>query len=264
MKPVPAQRIEEIFQQYKDKVYRLAISITHNDSDAQDILQNTFIKIIGNLKNFRGESKISTWIYKIAYNESLMFLRKKRNQFKAFGKVKRDMRKLPTGLFINWSKLPDEELLNKEFKERLDDSIRALPIKYRMPLLLHNVEGLSIGETAKILDIKENSLKTRIHRSALMINYEIDNYLKDKQEREKEKENTRCAAWTGFVYDFTRGILSKRRQDSFKKHIADCKSCRGFIDTYAKAVSITRALQCNDIPAELQGKIQSFLAAHKY
>lgn len=63
---------EEIFREYKDKIYRLALSITHNDKDAEDILQNTYLKIIRNLRNFRNESRLSTWIYRIAYNEALM------------------------------------------------------------------------------------------------------------------------------------------------------------------------------------------------
>jgi RNA polymerase sigma-70 factor (ECF subfamily) len=71
------QDTEEIFIKYKDKVYRLAISIVHNDKDAEDIVQNTFMKILKNLRYFRHQSNISTWIYRIAYNESLMYLRKK-------------------------------------------------------------------------------------------------------------------------------------------------------------------------------------------
>lgn len=79
MPDLAAYGLEDTFKKYKNKVYGLALSITHNEKDAEDILQNTFFKIIKNIKGFRGESSLSTWIYKIAYNETLMYLRKKKN-----------------------------------------------------------------------------------------------------------------------------------------------------------------------------------------
>ncbi len=98
--------VEEIFKEYKDKVYRLAISIVRNEKDAEDIMQNTFIKVMDNLKSFRNESHISTWIYKIAYNEALMYLRKRRSQFNLSNYIERQTKKKELGLFMNWSKLP--------------------------------------------------------------------------------------------------------------------------------------------------------------
>lgn len=205
----PRADIEEIFRDYKDKVYRLAISIVRNEKDAEDIMQNTFIKIIGNLKGFRNESLISTWIYKIAYNESLMCLRKRRSQDNLSNYIQKQTKKKELGLFMNWSKLPDEHLLDAELKERVDGVIKRMPIKYRMPLLLDNVEGLPLKDIAKILKLGINSLKTRLHRAHLMVNSEFSSYLKDKQEG---GGNPRCGFWNGFLYSYARGTWARRER----------------------------------------------------
>ncbi len=124
--------IEALFEKYHHKVYRLAIRISRTPSDAQDITQETFLKVMKNLKYFRNMSKLSTWIYRIAYNEALMNLRKRRSQFRLSGYLK----KVSSGPFMNRPLLPDKVLLEGELKERIDRAIRKLPIKYRMPLLL--------------------------------------------------------------------------------------------------------------------------------
>lgn len=250
--------IETIFRRYKDKVYRLAISIARNDSDAEDIMQNTFIKIIRNLKYFRNQSSISTWIYKIAYNEALMHLRKRKSQFRLSNYLKAPKAKLEAGLFVNWSRLPDQQLLEGELKERVGLAIRQMPIKYRMPLLLDMVEELPLKDSAGILGLKINSLKTRLRRAHLLIKSEITDYFRDKEEP-KEKRERKCGIWTGFIYDYARGNLSKRRSRAFKGHIKDCSSCNSFLDNYVKAIYITRALECRDLPEQLKDKIKAFL-----
>lgn len=250
--------IEKIFKEHKEKVYRLAWSISRNDKDSEDILQNTFLKVIKNINDFRKQSKVSTWVYRIAYNEALMHLRKRYRNFKLSDNINNHMKTFPGGIFVNWSKLPDEQLLDNEFKERLNSAIASIPIKYRMPLLLHNIEGLPVKDAALILGIKIGSLKTRLHRAYLMIKSEISGYLKDRKEIIKAQDN-RCGIWTKFLYDYSAGNLEKQRELSFQRHINDCVSCKSFIDLYSKAVRIAGFLECKDLPPELEGKISSFL-----
>lgn len=254
------ENIETIFNKYKNRVYRLALSITRNERDAEDITQNTFLKIMKNLQYFRHKALLSTWIYRIAFNESLMYLRKRASHFKISSYLSKPQAKLDSGLFVNWSKLPDEQLLDNEFKERMDNAIRFLPIKYRMPLLLENVERLPLKDNAKILGININSLKTRLHRSRLIIKSEIVDYFRDKEEK-PEKQDRKCAIWMGFIYNYAKGNLGKRKQNTFKKHIKDCLSCKSFLNTYTKAIRITKALECQDLPNELRNKIETFLAS---
>lgn len=251
--------IETIFTEYKNKVYRLALSISRNEKDAEDIMQNTFFKIIKNLKYFRSKSRLSTWIYKITYNEALMHLRKRRSQFKLSSSLKLSRDKGTSGLFVNWSKLPDEQLLDDELKERVDNAIRKMPIQYRMALLLDEIEDLPLKDSAKILGLKINSLKTRLHRARLFIKSDISGYFRDQEEEQGEKKQRRCGIWIGFVYNYAHGNLGKRKSKAFRGHIKDCPNCNSFLDTYLKAIDITRALQCQDLPDELKKRIEKFL-----
>ncbi len=250
------ENIEEIYKQYKGKIYRLALGLSGNDRDAEDITQNTIIKIMNNLDSFRQQSKLSTWIYKIAYNEALMLLRKRYSQFNIANSLRRSTKDRRVGLYVNWPERGDKHLLDEEFKARLDDTISEMPIQYRMPLLLHFIEGMPLEEVAEILDLKLNSLKTRIHRSILMIKSHIIDYYKDKEEK-LHKPSNHCQELTGFVYDYARGHLDKEKADYFDSHIKDCPKCSAFLHTYDKAIEITNALQCQDIPDDLHQKIDS-------
>ncbi|MDO8489319.1 MAG: sigma-70 family RNA polymerase sigma factor [Candidatus Omnitrophota bacterium] len=252
--------IVEVFNEYKNKVYRLALSITRNQSDAEDVMQNTFFKISKNLKYFKNRSSISTWIYKIAYNEALMNLRKRKSQFRLSNTLKLSRDKGTSGLFVNWAKLPDEQLLNGELKERVDNAIRRMPIQYRLALLLTEVEDMTLKESAQVLRLKINSLKTRLHRARMIIKSDITDYFHDKQEEQfEEGRSKKCSIWTGFVSNYAHGTLGKQRSYAFRRHIKDCPSCNLFFDRYLKAIDVTGALQCRDLPDELKNRIESFV-----
>lgn len=251
--------ISEVFSEYKNRVYRLALSITRNDKDAEDTMQNTFFKVLKNLKYFRNKSRLSTWIYKIAYNEALMNLRKRKSRFRLSNALESSRDTQTSGLFVNWAKLPDEVLVNEELKERLDNSIKHMPIQYRLALLLDEVEGLPLKDSAKILGLKLNSLKTRLHRARMIIKSDITDYYKDKEEMKEDKQEKKCSIWTGFIHHYAHGSLGKTKSRSFKGHIKDCHSCNLFLNTYLKAINITGALQCRDLPDELKNRIESFI-----
>lgn len=244
---------EETFRKYKNKIYWLIFKVLRNEADSQDALQNTFLKIIENLDSFKGQSKLSTWVYKIAYNEALMYLRKKYRQqhLSSNFAAKKELLSL-----INFPKPPDEELLSGELKERIDYAVKRLPLKYRMPVSLHTFLGLSVSEAALVLDLNLNSLKTRLHRAYAMLADEVKDYLEDKAEKTLYKNN--CKLELSFIYKYTAGALSRREDKAFKAHISDCKPCRLFLNTYKKAISITKGLECPDIPPELEKKIKSF------
>ncbi len=251
--------INQIFNEYKHRVYRLLLSITRNEKDAEDAMQNTFLKIFKNLKYFKNKSRLSTWIYKIAYNEGLMSLRKRRSQFRLSGNLKASRDTGTSGLFVNWARLPDEQLLDKELKERIDNAVRHMAIQYRLALLLNEVEGFSLKESAAVLGLKINSLKTRLHRARMIIKSDVTDYFRDRQIEKEERKNKSCGIWTDFISSYAHGSLNKDKSIAFRKHIKDCPSCNLFLDAYLKAIDITGALECRDLPDELKDKIQGFV-----
>ncbi|MCM8797565.1 MAG: sigma-70 family RNA polymerase sigma factor [Candidatus Omnitrophica bacterium] len=254
--------IEEVFRQYKNKIYGLALSMTKNTKEAEDIAQDVFLKIITKIHTFKAKSSLSTWIYRIAYNEALMHLRKAKNLNKInyHGFKESRITSKDKGFFINWPLLPDGLSEEDELKKDIDQAIALMPIKYRLVLLLRTLEGLSVKETSQILNLKENSVKSRLHRARLIIHKALSDYRKTKTARVAMGDDRFCGIATRFIYDYIEGHLDNTKENDFLKHLSDCYDCNVFLDSYKRAISITKALQCADLPKNLQDKIKTFLA----
>lgn len=249
----PAYTMDGLFSTYKHKIYRLALSISRNEKDAEDIVQDTFLRVSKSLKKFKGRSRVSTWIYRIAYNSALMHLRKKRRQFQALGRLRRYEEKSPPSRA--WLRLADEQLLHKELTQRIEAALNHMPIHYRMPLLLHYREGMSLKDASSVLGLKINSLKTRLHRSHLALKSAISDYFNDK---EAQGASRQCPLYTRFISRYLQGSLNEKTKRAFQKHISQCSSCTSFLTAYRKAIALTKSLECQDIPFELQQRIKSF------
>lgn len=165
-----------------------------------------------------------------------------------------------SGFFVNWAALPDKALLDSELKARIDSALETMPIKYRIPLLLTRIEGMSIKDASRVMGLKENSFKTRLSRAHTLIGKEMARYNNDLPIVEMRTEE-QCGRWTGFADDLITETMDKTRRQAFEGHIDDCPSCKSFLHSYAAALSVTKALQCHDLPPELKRKIESFLAA---
>ncbi len=254
-------RISDIFGEYKDRIYRLAITIVKNKSDAEDVVQNAFLKIIENISRFRGKSKLSSWIYKIALNEALMKLRHRRYEEPVL--KMRDTEEDRGGNYLSFLKdkslLPDEEALKNEFGAKIENAMRDMPIKYRLALLLKDVENFPDNHASKILNLKLNTFKTRLHRARFLIKEAVRDYLKDKKEKARVLDDKKCGIYMGFVNRYVDEKLPRNEKTSFDAHIKDCAECNEFLSSYRYALRLTKALQCKDIPPDLQRKIEAFV-----
>lgn len=170
-----------VVEAYSEKIYRLALKMLRNQQDAEDTLQETFIKAYHGFKDFKGHSKISTWLYRIATNEALMFLRQKGEPEISIDKqvqVDDGQTYTPTKI-VDWCCLPEEELMSSEAMEYLDRAIEQLSEAMRVTFLLRDLEGLSTRETAKVLDISEAAVKTRLSRARMHLRERLSGYYGD-------------------------------------------------------------------------------------
>ncbi len=166
-----------LVEQYSPMIYRLGLKMLNNPQDAEDILQETFIKAYKHIKNFDGRSSISTWLYRIATNEALMMLRKKRPELVSFDMPSTYETEPQEPLqIIDWCCLPEEEYLTAEGRLRLDEAAERLPESLRIVFVLRDIEGLSTRETAQVLDISETAVKTRLSRARLRLREELSTY----------------------------------------------------------------------------------------
>jgi RNA polymerase sigma-70 factor (ECF subfamily) len=173
---------------YSSPIYRLGFRMLGTSQDAEDVLQNTFLNVLTHLPTFEGRSSLSTWLYRIAANEALMLIRKKKPEINLddsqAGDNDEDL--LPTQ-FVDWSALPEDELLSGEGKDALDSAIATLPESMRIVFLLRDVEGLSIKETADALNLTETNVKTRLLRARMLLREQLSTYYGERIAREERQ-----------------------------------------------------------------------------
>ncbi len=167
---------------YSGPLYRLVLKMLGNPPDAEDALQNTFLKAFQHIGEFEGRSSLSTWLYRIASNEALMLLRKKRPEttFSDVSREDEDNRSYDPVQLIDWCCLPEEELLTTEARTTLDAAVQHLPVTLRIVFVLRDLENLSIQETGQVLDLSEAAVKTRLLRARLRLREELSGYFGER------------------------------------------------------------------------------------
>lgn len=171
---------------YSAPIYRLGLKMLGNAQDAEDVLQNTFLNALTHLSNFEGRSSVSTWLYRIAANESLMQIRRKKSNISIEDMQSEDADDdVMPATFIDWSILPENELLTGEGKTAIDAAIKKLPESLRVVFILRDIEDVSIKETAEILNLTEANVKTRLLRARMALRERLSVYY---SERASQKE----------------------------------------------------------------------------
>jgi RNA polymerase sigma-70 factor (ECF subfamily) len=168
-------------------VYNVALKLLGDEQEAEDVLQETFMSAFEALDSFEARSKLSTWLYRIAYNASLMRLRK-RKQMTAFSldrpTLDGDGLEMPMRQqLVDWSAVPDDELLTAEAREEMDRAIAELPEALRSTFVLRDIQGLSGAETAEVLGITVQAVKTRLHRARMRLRDRLSDYFSERVER---------------------------------------------------------------------------------
>src|ERR1700756_452183 len=145
---------EELVRRYDRNVFRIAQHITQNREDAEDVVQDAFLKAYNNLAQFQGQSKFYTWLVRIAVNEALMKLRRRRPErtISLDEEVKTEDDSVPREV-ADWSPNPEQQYTQAELRDILDRTIHGLPATFRTVFVLRDVEGLSREERAEALDL---------------------------------------------------------------------------------------------------------------
>lgn len=166
----------ELVSRYETKVYSLALKMLRNPEDAEDVLQETFLRAYRGLKAFQGHSTFSTWIYRITANSALMKLRKK--QLPTVSIEDADERETPINI-VDWAPGPVERLLTLETQQAMANAIEALPAEFRQVFVLRDLEGHSNADVAEILDLSVAAVKSRLHRARLKVRNHLAKFFND-------------------------------------------------------------------------------------
>ena len=179
---------ESLVKKYDRNVFRIANHITHNREDAEDVVQDAFLKAYENLEQFQGQSKFYTWLVRIAVNEALMKLRKRRPErtVSLDEDVKTEEDSLPRDV-ADWSPNPEQQYSQAELKDILTRTIQGLPQGFRTVFVLRDVEGLSTEETAEALELSIPAVKSRLLRARLQLRDRLSRFFQKRESGDGQK-----------------------------------------------------------------------------
>ena len=171
----------ELVSRYERKIFRLAKHITQNDQDAEDVLQETFLKAFEHLPDFQGQSKFYTWLVRIAVNESLMKLRKRKSDRSVPLDEPVDTGEDTVAREIAvWDENPEDRYSREELGQILDEAVQSLKPAFRTVFVLRDIEDLSTEETAEALGISVPAVKSRLLRARLQLREKLTRFFKRK------------------------------------------------------------------------------------
>jgi RNA polymerase sigma-70 factor (ECF subfamily) len=172
---------ETLVEKYQARIYRHLRKMVKDDPCAEDLLQETFLNAYRGLKGFSGESSFSTWLFRIATNNALMFLRKRRPESVQYddeiGDHANPFYMTASPEFVS---TPLEILLSEEGRRQLEEAIEGLPVLYRSVLVLKDVEGFSLEEVSQIMDTSIPAVKSRLHRARNAVRESLVEYYLDR------------------------------------------------------------------------------------
>jgi RNA polymerase sigma-70 factor (ECF subfamily) len=177
-------KFHDLVKRYEQKLYNFSLRMCRDHSDAEDMVQETFLNIFRYLKGFRYETKFKNWLYKVA--ASTCIKKRRKSKFAPEKELSLDEFRpsedaAPPDQVPQWALLPLDKLLNEELAGAINRGILSIPEKYRMVIVLRDIEGFSTAETAQILNISSANVKVRLHRARLYLRDKLKGYFENEQ-----------------------------------------------------------------------------------
>jgi RNA polymerase sigma-70 factor (ECF subfamily) len=171
----------ELADEYGGKIFQLAFRYLRNKEDAEEVTQDVLFKVYRKVGAFRGDSALSSWIYRITFNTAMSRLRTARYQRAraedlTLAAADADEASASRREVADWSNLADEQVLRSELRRRVYAAILALPPIYRAPVMLRDIQGMSTEEASERLRVKDQTLKSRLHRGRLILRRQLADF----------------------------------------------------------------------------------------
>ena len=174
------QAIGELVDTYGQRIYQLAFRYLRNREDAEEATQDVLFKVYRKVGAFRGDAALSSWIYRITFNTAMSRLRTGRHNLvpsdEPAADAQRDHRSAPRREPADWSQMADEQVFRVQLRRRVLRAILALPAIYRAPVMLRDLQGLSTEEASAMLRLKDQTLKSRLHRGRVILRRQLADF----------------------------------------------------------------------------------------
>ena len=175
------EAFQQLFEIYSDKMFRLAVGMLGDEQEAEDVVQEAFLRLFERINTFEGRSKVGTWLYRTVHNASVDRLRKRKPGLEINSISLAGDSPLPLpAVFVDWKAVPEAQLNQAEVQDQLEAAAASLPESLRTVFLLRDVEELSTEEVAGILEISSGAVKVRLHRARLQLRERLAHYFAEK------------------------------------------------------------------------------------
>jgi RNA polymerase sigma-70 factor, ECF subfamily len=174
--------MSDLAETFGSKIYQLAFRYLRNREDAEEVMQDVLFKVHRKVGSFRGDAALSSWIYRITFNAAMSRLRTARYQRMQEEDRQRDAENadgLPRTARLepaDWSRMADEGVLRSQLRRRVLRAVLALPAIYRAPVVLRDLQGMSTEEASAMLKVKDQTLKSRLHRGRLILRKQLADF----------------------------------------------------------------------------------------
>lgn len=180
------QALAELSDAYRTKIFQLAFRYLRSREDAEEVTQDVLFKVYRKVGEFRGDAALSSWIYRITFNASMSRLRTARYQRSLAERQAADSayeREAAGGVndsarvdLADWSQMADESVLRSQLRRRVFGAILSLPAIYRAPVMLRDIQGMTTEEASAMLNVKDQTLKSRLHRGRLILRKQLADF----------------------------------------------------------------------------------------
>jgi len=177
------QAMAELAQTYGSKIYQLAFRYLRNKEDAEEVTQDVLFKVYRKVGAFRGDAALSSWIYRITFNAAMSRLRtakyqRAQDEDRQVAAMNADGETVTPARpdVADWSQMADETVLRSQLRRRVLSAILALPAIYRAPVMLRDIQGMSTEEASAMLKVKDQTLKSRLHRGRLILRKQLADF----------------------------------------------------------------------------------------
>lgn len=247
--------LEALLERQQSRVFRFGMKMCRNPEDAKDILQETLLAMARTVRDFRGASSISTWLYTIA--RSFCIKKRRRSKFAPAvessleGAVDRAAERVPSPAVG-----PEEELAGRQVEQALEQAIASLRPMYREVMVLRDVEGLPAAEVAQVLGLTVDAVKTRLHRARLMVRDKVAPLLGVTVTAPRSGQRRRCPDVLRTLSRYLEGEISSNVCARMEKHVRECPPCGDACDSLKRVLALCQAAPEPQVPAEIQDSVR--------
>jgi RNA polymerase sigma-70 factor (ECF subfamily) len=239
--------LAELLARHQDQIYRFGLRMCRDPDDARDVVQDTLLAMARGVRDFRGGSSLSTWLYAIA--RSYCIKQRRRSKFApATIEPLDDARAV-----ADPARGPDEDLAGKRLATALEDAIAALEPSYPEVLVLRDVEGLSAAEVAEVVEVSVDAVKSRLHRARSAVRAALAPLLEDPA------ATSAAGGCPDLVETFSRhleGEIGPEMCAAMERHLEGCPRCRGQCDALRRSLSVCRSLPAAPVPPAVQRAVR--------